>query len=97
MHTYRLVIPATLAIAGVLLFAGEAAADDSSGKQRRGPPPVALEACSAAVEGDPCSFEGRRGTTLDGTCESREDKPLACRPDGHGKREQAEPEDAETE
>jgi len=94
MHNYRLVIPA---IAGALLFAGSAAADNSSEKQRRGPPQVAIEACAAAVEGDPCSFEGRRGNTLEGSCASRDDKPLACRPDRHDKRERPELVETETE
>ena len=57
-------------------------AQEQEGHERkhRGPPQVAVEACAAAVQGDTCSFEGRRGETLDGTCESPEDKPLACRP-----------------
>ncbi len=94
MHNYRLVIPA---LAGALLFAGAAAADDSSERKRRGPPQVAIEACAAAVEGDPCSFEGRRGNTLEGSCASRDDKPLACKPDGHDKRDRPEPLEAETD
>ena len=97
MHNYRLVIPA---LAGTLLLAGAAAADNSSEKQRgerRGPPQVAVEACAAAVEGDPCSFQGRRGNTLEGSCASRDDKPLACRPDGHGKRDRPESPETETE
>ena len=97
MHTSRLFPTAMLVATGALLLAGTAAADQSSEKQRRGPPPAALEACSAAVEGDPCSFEDRRGNTRDGTCKSREDKPLACRPDGRGKRDQQEPQDTETQ
>jgi len=97
MRHHYLVIPA---LAGALLFTGAALADDSSEKQRRGPPPVAIEACAAAVEGDPCSFEGRRGNSVEGSCASRDDKPLACRPDRHGKRDRSEPlesQDGETE
>jgi hypothetical protein len=66
------------------LFAGTAVADDDANRQhdgdRRGPPKVALEACASSVRGDPCSFEGRRGENLEGTCEAPEGKPLACRP-----------------
>jgi hypothetical protein len=69
-----------------LLIAGTAYADsDRENKPRRGhrgPPEVALEACSNSVQGDPCSFEGRRGNEVQGTCEAPDDKPLACRPDG---------------
>ncbi|MEO1245468.1 MAG: hypothetical protein AAFX56_07235 [Pseudomonadota bacterium] len=69
-----------------LLSTGMALADDNGAEQqrgdRRGPPEAALEACSASVQGDPCAFESRRGDTLDGTCEARDDKPLACRPEG---------------
>ena len=75
------------AIAFVLLnalLASAALADDdgdrSQGGERRGPPEAALAACSAAVQGDPCSFQGRHEESLDGTCEAPEGKPLACRP-----------------
>ena len=51
-------------------------------REHRGPPAEAVEACSTLVQGDPCSFEGRRGETLEGTCEAPDDKPLACRPEG---------------
>ena len=62
--------------------------DERPRRGKNGPPEVALEACSNLVQGDPCSFEGRRGNAVDGTCETREDKPLACRPEGHRQREQ---------
>ncbi|MFT5585666.1 MAG: hypothetical protein ACI9VR_003259 [Cognaticolwellia sp.] len=50
--------------------------------ERRGPPPEALEVCATQEEGDPCSFEGRRGTA-EGTCEAppHGEGALACRPD----------------
>ncbi len=51
-------------------------------KERRGPPEVAFEACASSVEGDVCTFEGRRGENVEGLCESREDKPLVCVPEG---------------
>ena len=50
--------------------------------EHRGPPPIALEACASANEGDVCSFVGRRGETLEGTCEIAPDEILACRPVG---------------
>lgn len=57
-------------------------ADDKRSTERRGPPEAALEACSSAEQGDPCAFEGRRGETVEGTCETPGEKPLACRPTG---------------
>jgi len=69
-----------------LLIAGVAYAEDDERQERQPeharPPEVAIEACAAAVQGDQCSFEGRRGESLQGTCEAPDDKPLACRPEG---------------
>ncbi len=59
-------------------------------REHRGPPEAALEACSSSVQGDPCSFEGRRGDTMEGTCEGSDDKPLACRPEGGPPKRQLE-------
>ncbi len=73
----------------VLTSSAALAQDDSEDRRksdRRGPPEAALEACAAAVQGDTCSFEGRRGEAREGTCEAPEEKPLACRPEG-GKRD----------
>jgi hypothetical protein len=58
--------------------------------QRRGSPPqVALDACASAELSAPCSFVGRRGEELTGTCESIQDQ-LACVPEGHRDRGQEE-------
>lgn len=35
---------------------------------RRGPPPEAISACSGKSLGAACSFTGRRGETISGTC-----------------------------
>lgn len=49
-------------------------------RERRGPPPEAVEACQSKSEGDACSFEGRRGF-VSGLCLSPPDAEwLACRP-----------------
>jgi len=72
-------------VASLLIVSLAHAENDSENKPRgehRGPPEVALEACSSSVPGDSCSFEGRHGETLNGTCEAPTDKPLACRPEG---------------
>ena len=69
----------------ILLTGAAYAQDDERQEPQREhgrPPEVAIEACAAAVQGDQCSFEGRRSETLEGTCEGPEDKPLACRPEG---------------
>jgi len=69
-----------------ILLSGAASAEDEDKKEQqrehRKPPEVAFEACAAAVQGDQCSFEGRRGESLEGSCEAPADKPLACRPEG---------------
>ena len=75
----------TILWTGILLlaFSPALAGEGNDGEQRdkrRGPPAEALEACAAAVEGDACSFQGRRGETREGTCEAPAEKPLACRP-----------------
>lgn len=75
-----------IALAIALLISGPAYADNERvqeprGEQRR-PPAEALMACASSVAGDPCSFEGHRGETVEGSCEAPDDKPLACRPSG---------------
>lgn len=80
----------TVLLATTLLTGTAYAQDDADNdrkKGRRGPPEAALEACASSVQGDPCSFEGRRDEMVEGTCEARDDKPLACRPE-RGKRKE---------
>lgn len=48
---------------------------------RRGPPPEALSACEGSNEGNSCSFTGRNGEALSGSCRSHGDQ-LACAPSG---------------
>ncbi len=50
---------------------------------RGGPPQEALEACASLAEGAACSFSGREGEQLTGSCAAppRGDGELACRPD----------------
>lgn len=80
MNHSLITLIATLLLAGTAY--AESDQDNKSSREHRGPPEAALEACSTLVQGDPCSFEGRRGDTLEGTCEAPDDKPLACRPEG---------------
>jgi hypothetical protein len=60
--------------------------------RRRGPPPEAIAACNGKASGAACTFTGRRGETLTGTCFAPSRRaasgtgaaaggpPLACRP-----------------
>ena len=80
-------------IATTLLVGTAYAESDDENKPRRehrGPPEAALEVCASSVQGDSCSFEGRRGDALEGTCEAPDDKPLACRPEGNPPKRQLE-------
>jgi len=46
------------------------------------PPPEAIEACATLTEGAVCSFEGRRGETVEGECVLTPEDELACAPAG---------------
>lgn len=74
---------ATLMIAaGSLTSVANAEPGEREG--RRGPPQKAFEACEALVEGDACSFEGRRGE-MEGSCIvfPRDQESLICAPADH--------------
>ncbi len=70
----------TLAISSIAL----AMDDRGEDREQRGrkPPGVAIDACLEAAEAGACSFEGRRGEQLSGTCELIQEQ-LACVPEGH--------------
>jgi hypothetical protein len=79
---HRKVILALVLTSCVVTNIAKAQPGGQSGK-RYGPPPEALEACSNSSEGDSCSFSGRRGDNVDGTCiVPRSDDGLACAPEG---------------
>ena len=65
------------------LHSALAAAQPENGK-RRGPPPEAIAACADASQGDSCSFTGRQGEDLQGSCITppRASDELACLPQG---------------
>jgi hypothetical protein len=83
-------IYANAALVAILNQAAPAfAADDNAREQRngrRGPPQVAIDACSSAAEGDSCSFTGRDDEQLSGTCFAPPERGLACKPEGHERR-----------
>ena len=75
------------------------AQSDGQGGKRRGPPPEALEACANSSEGESCSFAGRGGKTVEGSCiVPRNEDSLACAPEGgppadHGRKGEVESSD----
>lgn len=76
-----------LSIVCLPMFAIAQPGDGEGRRQgRRGPPPEALAACQGASAGDACSFEGRRGEDVTGTCFARDERPLACRPERRRRR-----------
>jgi hypothetical protein len=90
-----------------IFLASTAVAEDTNEKQhkRHGPPPVAIDACVAAIDGDQCSFDGRHGDTLSGQCATSREDVLACRPEGgpprlqrhdHGQSEEVQAEEVES-
>lgn len=53
----------------------------NGGDRPHGPPPEAISACQGKANGAACTFVGRRGEQLTGTCFTPPDKP-AGPPDG---------------
>jgi hypothetical protein len=75
----------------VTLYAMPGAAEPPDGQSpggRRGPPPEALEACSNQADNTACSFAGRRGEDVTGTClvPPRQEAELVCVPEHHQQR-----------
>ncbi len=62
------VLGAALAVSALLAI-GESEARDRQGPAQHVPPPEAVEACVGVNEGMECSFVGRRGEEIVGTCE----------------------------
>ena len=51
------------------------------GGERRGPPKEAVSACEGEKSGATCSFSGREGREVAGSCWApNESLPLACKP-----------------
>jgi hypothetical protein len=51
-----------------------------------GPPPEAIQACRDQAQDEGCSFQGRGGRELSGTCRQIKDGQIACVPKGHHRR-----------
>lgn len=52
------------------LFAQDATPPMGNADHPHGPPPEAVAACASKTVGSSCSFTGRRGESLTGTCET---------------------------
>lgn len=72
-----------MALMVVVLVTPVWAGDDNRRGRPKQPPAEALEACSAQIEGDACSFVGRREETVSGVCLVVPEEQLACVPEGH--------------
>jgi hypothetical protein len=67
-------------------------ASGAMGGHPPGPPPEAIQACSGKAAGSACSFSGRQGGMMSGTCAAAPamgsgtttSSALACRPDRGG-------------
>lgn len=72
----------TLFVTSLILTTSPLSAEQKPGKGgHHPPPPEAIEACESLKVGDPCSFEGRNGEELEGSCFTpSQDKPVACKP-----------------
>ena len=82
------VITSFIAVPAFAESEGYEGREDSQGRGprgHRGPPPEAIEACSGKASGDVCSFTGRRGEDLEGTCGIGRggETQIACRPTNH--------------
>lgn len=65
--------------------AGQGATAGGGERPRHGPPPEAIDACKGKAANAACTFTGRQGEKLTGTCfkpPEAADKPMACRPAG---------------
>lgn len=71
----------------VMIPAGVYANSEQGNRGRmQGPPPEAIKACTGKQVGDTVSFKGRRGETLNATCQTVEDQLVAV-PEGHKPRQ----------
>jgi len=73
---------ATIAVIAVVAASLGAVAEsqEGSGPPPGGPPPEAIKACTKQTAGAACSFTGRGGQKLTGSCFAPPGRVLACRP-----------------
>ncbi len=82
-------------LATVLIGFATSVCGQSGGERPHGPPPEAIAACKGLASAATCSFVGRQGQKLSGTCfkppaggqgkpAGQSEMSLACRPDRGG-------------
>lgn len=64
----------------IVFASARTGAEEEDAEEEKRPPREAVEACQSASQGDACSFSGRRGEWVQGSCEAPPQRPLACRP-----------------
>ena len=80
----------TLIVSLISLMPMIVTAAGNKGQDRpQGPPPEAIAACKGKSVGDSVTFTGRRGETLEATCQEKDSQLAAVpnnRPEGGGRR-----------
>lgn len=66
-----------LALLSVAPTAGWASSNDGQNRRRQGPPPEAVQACEGKQAGASVEFSGRRGDTVEATCQERNGQLVA--------------------
>ena len=85
--TTRHLLKTVFAFLAITTLTAVAACADSNrgggpGDRPQGPPPEAIKACEGKVEGDSVTFSGRRGESIEATCQTVQDQLVAV-PEGH--------------
>lgn len=71
----RVVLVAVLL--SLVSISGWASGKGGPGGGKQGPPPEAIAACEGKAAGDSVEFTGRRGETLEATCQEKDGKLAA--------------------
>lgn len=74
-------LTAVLAILILMPITACAKGNNRDGR-RQGPPPEAIEACEGKEAGDSVTFTGRRGESLETTCQEIDGQLVAAPPEG---------------
>ena len=80
----RVTAMATAAGMAATVLAQPPAPPDGTMRPPPGPPPEAVQACSGLAAGTACSFTGRRGDTIAGSCSVPPPPDAPAAPDGGG-------------
>lgn len=66
-----------LALLSVAPTAGWAISNDGQNRRRQGPPAEAIQACEGKQAGASVEFSGRKGETIEATCQERSGQLVA--------------------